>query len=211
MSKEYTYDIGKYTIGVDENGEDGIGLTISIIKNGEINFLGNCYGENAKCLDLLIKENQELKKQLQIKHDGFTASTDELEEYKFDHFKNIDEVMYYFNYWYKEEDVYSINRYLSLKDFNYISNKYQELKRQLEDANEKIILLQASEPMLNYKKALEETQQKEFIKWLENGIEKVKNTEFLDERIQRAGLIAYNRCLQKCKEIIGVSDENKRN
>lgn len=66
----------------------------------------------------------------------------ELEEYKFDHFKNIDEVMYYFNYWYKEEDVYSINRYLSLKDFNYISNKYQELqkenkelKRQLHDAS----------------------------------------------------------------------------
>lgn len=46
-------------------------------------------------------------------------------------------------------------------------------------------------------------QQKEFIKWLENGIEKVKNTEFLDERIQRAGLIAYNRCLQKYKKIIG--------
>lgn len=64
------------------------------------------------------------------------------EEYKFDHFKNIDEVMYYFNHWYKEEDVYSINRYLSLKDFNYISNKYQELqkeneelKRQLHDAS----------------------------------------------------------------------------
>lgn len=51
-----------------------------------------------------------------------------IEDYKFDHFENIDEVMYYFNYWYKEEDVYSINRYLSLKDFNYISNKYQELQ-----------------------------------------------------------------------------------
>ena len=55
-----------------------------------------------------------------------------------------------------------------------------------------------------------ETQQKKFIKWLENGIEKVKNTEFLDERIQRAGLIAYNRCLQKYKERIGVSDENNK-
>ena len=53
-----------------------------------------------------------------------------LEEYKFDHFKNIDEVMHCFNYWYKEEDVYSINRYLSLKDFNYISNKYQELQQE---------------------------------------------------------------------------------
>jgi DNA repair exonuclease SbcCD ATPase subunit len=68
--------------------------------------------------------------------------SEEREEYKFDHFKNIDEVMHYFNYWYKEEDVYSINRYLSLKDFNYISNKYQELqkenqelKKQLHDAS----------------------------------------------------------------------------
>lgn len=48
-----------------------------------------------------------------------------------------------------------------------------------------------------------DTQQKEFIKWLENGIEKVKNTEFLDERIQRAQLIAYNRCLRKYKKTIG--------
>lgn len=61
MSKEYTYDIDKYTIGVDENGEDGIGMTVIKIENGEINFLGNCYGENARCLDLLIKENKQLK------------------------------------------------------------------------------------------------------------------------------------------------------
>ena len=59
--KEYTYEIDKYTIGVDENGEDGIGLTVAKIENGEIHFLGNCYGENARCIDLLIKENQELK------------------------------------------------------------------------------------------------------------------------------------------------------
>ena len=73
--KEYIYDIDKYTIGVDTNGEDGIGLTVAKIENGigltvakiengEINFLGNCYGENARCLDLLIKENQELKEQV---------------------------------------------------------------------------------------------------------------------------------------------------
>ena len=63
MNTEYTYDIDKYTIGVDENGKDGIGMTVAKIENGEINFLGNCYGENARCIDLLIKENQELKKQ----------------------------------------------------------------------------------------------------------------------------------------------------
>ena len=59
--KEYTYDIDKYTIGVDTNGEDGIGMTVAKVENGEIYFLGNCYGENARCLDLLIKENQQLK------------------------------------------------------------------------------------------------------------------------------------------------------
>lgn len=76
--KEYTYDIDKYTIGVDENGEDGIGLTIAIIKNGKINFLGNCYGENARCIDLLIKENAELKSQLR----GTTHCFDEEEHNK---------------------------------------------------------------------------------------------------------------------------------
>lgn len=65
MGKEYTYNIGKYTIGVDTNGEDGIGLTVAIIENDKINFLGSCYGENARCIDLLIRENQELKKQLE--------------------------------------------------------------------------------------------------------------------------------------------------
>lgn len=73
----------------------------------------------------------------------------ELEEYKFDHFKNIDEVMYYFNYWYKEEDVYSINRYLSLKDFNYISNKYQELQK--ENKKQKEAIDKAIELLGNYK------------------------------------------------------------
>lgn len=68
MNKEYTYNIDKYTIGVNENGENGIGVTVAIIKNGGIYFLSNCYGENARCIDLLIKENQELKKQLEEKN-----------------------------------------------------------------------------------------------------------------------------------------------
>ncbi len=74
-------------------------------------------------------------------------------EYKFDHFKNIDEVMYYLNYWYKEEDVYSIYRYLSLKDFNYISNKYQELqqenKKQKEIINNFLDIVDKSKMLLN--------------------------------------------------------------
>lgn len=62
MGEEYTYNIGKYTIGVDTNGEDGIGLTVAIIENDKINFLGSCYGDNARCIDLLIRENQILTK-----------------------------------------------------------------------------------------------------------------------------------------------------
>lgn len=69
--KEYTYDIDKYTIGVDTNGEDGIGMTVAKVENGEIYFLGNCYGENARCLDLLIKENQQLKIQISAREEEY--------------------------------------------------------------------------------------------------------------------------------------------
>lgn len=87
----------------------------------------------------------------------------------------------------------------------------QELKKQVEENKDNYNCLLKQKEQFEYimsKQVDYQGQQKEFIKWLENGIEKVKNTEFLDERIQRAGLIAYNRCLQKYKSIIGVSDEN---
>ena len=76
MSKEYTYDIGEYTIGVDENGNDNIGLTVAMIENNEIKFLGSCYGDNARCIDLLIRENQELKKQLEEKNNKLNSILD---------------------------------------------------------------------------------------------------------------------------------------
>ena len=49
-----------------------------------------------------------------------------------------------------------------------LQQENQKLKKELEETNEKILLLQASEPMLEYKKALEENQQKEFVEWLTN-------------------------------------------
>ena len=81
----------------------------------------------------------------------------------------------------------------------------QELKKQLKEYKDKINWYENFEinKTIDKLRLKHNTQQKEFIKWLENGIEKVKNTEFLDEIIQRAGLIAYNRCLQKYKSIIG--------
>ena len=62
---EYSYEIDKYIVGVDSNGEDRIGLTIATMKDNELHILGSCYGDNARFIDLLIKENQELKKQLE--------------------------------------------------------------------------------------------------------------------------------------------------
>lgn len=88
--KEYTYDIDKYTIGVDENGEDEIGMTIAIIKNGEINFLGNCYGENARCIDLLIKENKELKRQLEENKDNYNCLLKQKEQFEYIMSKQVD-------------------------------------------------------------------------------------------------------------------------
>lgn len=109
MNKEYTYNMDKYTIGVDENGKDEIGLTIAIIKNGEINFLGNYYGENARCIDLLIKENQKLKQkyenavadyettmaeknELKRQNNNFKTSLDESQEVILDYIKENKEL-----------------------------------------------------------------------------------------------------------------------
>ena len=137
--KEYTYDIDKYTIGVDTNGEDGIGMTVAKIENGKIKFLGNCYGENARCIDLLIEENKELKKQLEEKE----------------------------------------NIACNWKDSC------------LENAGKIEIL---------------ETQQKEFIRYLEDEIqscEAVSDLLFNSNKEMKV----YEKILQKYKEIIGASDE----
>lgn len=128
---------------------------------------------------LLEKENQELKSQLK----GTTHCFDEEEH------KRLSEQL---------ELLTS-----KLDEYDLIVDERNQLKKQLEEAEK--CLKDMYHINIENDKELEKakTQQKEFIKWLENGIEKVKNTEFLDERIQRAGLIAYNRCLQKYKKIIG--------
>lgn len=118
---------------------------------------------------------KELKKQLQIKAEGFKAAIEELCE---------------------------------------CAEENEKLKKELEEANKKLYLCTPEIPqnvhgayvsyvdLVNEMYELKKRQQ-EFINWLENGIKRVKNTEFLDERIQRVGLVAYNRALQKYKKIIG--------
>ena len=74
----------------------------------------------------------------------------------------------------------------------------QKLKKQLEEANEKILLLQASEPMLEYKKALEENQQKEFVEWLENerNINPYDISDYIYGNIIDAILSKYNEIIR---------------
>ena len=124
------------------------------------------------------------------------------EEYKFDHFKNIDEVMYYFNHWYKEEDVYSINRYLSLKDFNYISNKYQEFQKenkQLKDLIDTILTFSffKEECPLNF--AFEDNSKED----------EAQNIFYSDEYCENNCNSIYKECwLKYFKELQGIdSDE----
>lgn len=77
----------------------------------------------------------------------------------------------------------------------------QELKKQLEEAQKNIILLQASElnQCWNIKKALEENQQKEFIEYLESYLKLFDNKDTSEE--------GYYDCIEeilsKYKEIIG--------
>ena len=88
---------------------------------------------------------------------------------------------------------------------NSCQEEIRQLKKQLEEANEKIILLQASEPMLNYKKALEENQQKEFIKYLENEKDRLARicNNLGEDKFDEADDI-----LQKYKSIIGGKCES---
>ena len=79
----------------------------------------------------------------------------------------------------------------------------QKLKKQLEEANEKLLLLQVSEPMLEYKKALEENQQKEFIEWLTNemNINSYDISDYIYENI-------INTILSKYKEVVNNNVES---
>lgn len=168
--KEYTYDIGKYTIGVDTNGEDEIGMTVAIIKNGEINFLGNCYGENARCIDLLIKENQKLKKQL--------------EEYRKTNEHLLD----------KKQFLKQENQLLKKRFENCYCNR-TDCSGRIKDSKVYDSFVQKVE-----------TQQKEFIKYLEDEIKhKSLNATCMFE--YNDTVLPLKEILQEYRSIIGVSDD----
>lgn len=93
-----------------------------------------------------------------------------------------------------------------LDRYDAIVEERDELKKQLEEAQENIILLKASKPMLEYKKALEENQQKEFIEYMNKTIEELECEDVDDEEmkgylIQR--IDTFKEILLKYKSIIG--------
>ena len=110
-----------------------------------------------------------------------------------------------------KEDKNLNGAYICISQYLYLDEKEkQEIKKHLDDANEKILLLQASEPMLNYKKALEEIQQKEFIKYLEDLIKFYKNRDSYmvadilgSYDLNNIELELLEEILQKYKSIIG--------
>ena len=118
-----------------------------------------------------------------------------------------------------EEENQKLKLQLSGTTFCYDEEEHRELKKQLEDANEKIILLQASEPMLNLKKALEKTKQKEFINYLQKEINSytshieaidsvcssIYSSDYDDSKVK---LAIYKEILQKYKEIVNGTEQN---
>ena len=96
MNEEYIYDIGKYTIGVDKGGKDEVALSIAKIENEDLYVLGSYYGENAECIDLIIKENKQLKEKLQQKEDIINKAKEFIpEDYKYESINIDDEINNY--------------------------------------------------------------------------------------------------------------------
>lgn len=79
-----------------------------------------------------------------------------------------------------------------------IQKENQELKSQLEAANEKIFLLRVSKPMLNYKKNYKKSSTKEFIKYLE---------DMLDDENDMFSVVRVKDVLQKYIEIANGTEQ----
>lgn len=101
-----------------------------------------------------------------------------------------------------------------LKEYNDLVSKYnellkenKELKKQLENTinsyTEEHNLRHNSDLKLDLLKA----QQKEFIKYLEDEIKRLKENDIY-QPLQKMALATHEHTLQKYKEIIGVSDED---
>ena len=145
----------------------------------------------------VFQELKELQYLLKIKNDYIK----ELEAYKYNLDRNYLRLEKENQSLKKENKILRENAEHNDKVVDKINWENQLLNKQLEEANEKILLLQASEPMLEYKKALEENQQKEFIEWLEN--EKDRCLTFYSSTACMYAYDVFKDVLSKYEEIIG--------
>lgn len=207
-------------------------IEISIYKKANAVFKTNEYNEAEdvciykETINIfnLLKENQELKKQLEVPE---TCNLKTLEDYKS-----------YYEDTTKEQILE--DTYIEYCAYVNLAHRYSKLEKQLEkyenpedmtlfamwctekvkDENEKL-KRQFEENKLNHKQLKDldkieksfieiKNQQKEFIKYLEDGIEKATTnpyTKLSEYGMNRIHI--YNEILQKYKEITGVSDEKK--
>ena len=141
--------------------------------------------ENCQTVKTLLKENQELKKQLEEANKKLYLCTPEIPQ-------NVH------------------GKYVSYVD---LVNEMYELKKQLEEYKEQVHkgLYNVCLPYkTGYNKAIKdkEIQQKEFINYLED---KIHSCEAVSDLLFNSNkeMKVYKEILQKYKEIIGLSDENK--
>ena len=120
---------------------------------------------------------------------------------------------------YVHKDTLTATEYVELNKNNELSISYnqvllkenQELKKQLEETDRKLFFAKNELDMREKTIDIKLNQQKEFIKYLEDGIEKATTnpyTKLSEYGMNRIHI--YKEILQKYKEIIGVSDENNK-
>jgi len=99
---------------------------------------------------------------------------------------------------------------LKQQKFNELLKENQELKKQVEERTKMYQNAYDYSQKMEGKAIILEAQQKEFINYLEDEIQKKREKATTLTSFTR-NVVPLKHCLQKYKSIIGVSDENSKN
>lgn len=143
--------------------------------------------EEIETLEINFKDTDELELALEVSSKKAIYLIDDLIKHLFELQQENQSLK-------KENKILRENAEHNDKVVDKVNWENQKLKKELEEANEKILLLQVSEPMLEYKKTLEKNQQKEFIEWLTNeaNINPYDIGDYIYENIINVILSKYN-------------------
>lgn len=163
-----------------------------------IKFKKEQYDEYLEKVNKLIKEKQELKKHLKVPK---ACNLKTLEDYK----------SYYEDT--TREQILE-DTYIEYCAYVNLAHRYSELKKQLENNSKINVADHKYASTCEDKVIVLETQQKEFIKYLEDEIKQI-NPKILDDGelnlrlddIKYTQYLTYKEILQKYKEMIGVPDD----